>query len=1019
VRAGGTPAPSYVIANGALPTGLSLASGSGTISGIPGAVGVFSGVISAANGVDPPATQTFSIAIDQASQSITFAGLSTTPVAAPPFAVSATASSGLVVTFSSLTPATCALSSNTVTLVSGGTCTIRASQPGNATWARAPDVDQSFSIVGPSAQTISFAALADRPFGSPPFSVSASASSGLTVSFASLTSATCKVNGATVTAIAVGTCTIRASQSGNLAYAPAANVDQTFMVTSGGQTISFFPLVNRLLDVAPFELRATASSGLPVSFASVTPAICRVNDGWVMLLLAGTCTIRASQEGNGSYAPAPEVAQSFAAMPANQWVLFPQPGPQSLARPQLLASATASSGLPVTYSSLTPAVCGVSGDVVTLVAVGTCTISAVQAGDANHQPASQNRSFSITSATVDLPSAGPIPGPFIEYSTLLGGYRADGFAADTVFDVAVGPDGSAWVGGSVAGTYFPGLSSATFSNGGLDLLYLAKLNPNRGQVDVATIVGARSSNMTGNGTSVLASVEAMAIDASGNVYVAAYGVDRTFPVTGGVYTRTGPKAIFRVAADASVQPLAGSIDPAVQTIRAIAIDSAGGVYFTGVAAGGLRTTINAAIPASTAPAGGPYLIKLAPGGASVAYSTYLSVQGSRPSIAPDPQQSPIDNRTTAYALAVDAAGNAYLAGQAQANDFPVTPDAPDTSDHQNRDAFVAKVSPNGSALLWVARLGGPDAERATSIALSPDGSIVVGGKSATLPRDGFRGLAAFQLDFDYDALLVEREHGFVAKLRADGRDWVFVAPIGSQGGNLVYQPFSTVGDPSPTKVAVDSSGAIYVAGNASLDRRLPVAVMDESGNLRAIQSPAHYADGTLSLPYVTDPELYGAGAFLMKLAPNGDRLVHSVIVNEGRATGLAIDDFGAAYVVGTEAGLPQINAAQAAPGSIFVTKIISQPTPVILTTTPNPSASGQGITLAAKLGDARYAGSIEFRSGAQTLATVPLVGGAAAFSTAFAVGIHRLSAVFRGSGPFDGATAPEVVQLVNQPSAGP
>src|SRR5262249_544381 len=162
----------------------------------------------------------------------------------------------------------------------------------------------------------------------------------------------------------------------------------------------------------------------------------------------------------------------------------------------------------------------------------------------------------------------------------------------------------------------------------------------------------------------------------GNVYAAAYGTNRVYPVTGGVYARTGPMAIFRVTADASVQPVAVTIDPAVQTIRAIAVDATGAVYFTGVAAAGMATSANAAIPASSACTGGPYLTKLSPGGGSVAYSTYLSVQGSRPSIAPDAQESPIDNRTTAYALAVDAVGNAYLAGQAQANDFPATPNAP-------------------------------------------------------------------------------------------------------------------------------------------------------------------------------------------------------------------------------------------------------------------------------------------------------------------------------------------------------
>jgi hypothetical protein len=60
--------------------------------------------------------------------------------------VSASASSGLSVSFSSLTPGVCSVSGTTVTLLTGGTCTVRASQAGNATYGAAPDVDRSFTI---------------------------------------------------------------------------------------------------------------------------------------------------------------------------------------------------------------------------------------------------------------------------------------------------------------------------------------------------------------------------------------------------------------------------------------------------------------------------------------------------------------------------------------------------------------------------------------------------------------------------------------------------------------------------------------------------------------------------------------------------------------------------------------------------------------------------------------------------------------------------------------------------------
>jgi hypothetical protein len=89
----------------------------------------------------------------------------------------------------------------------------------------------------------------------------------------------------------------------------------------------------------------------------------------------------------------------------------------------------------------------------------------------------------------------------------------------------------------------------------------------------------------------------------------------------------------------------------------------------------------------------------------------------------------------------------------------------------------------------------------------------------------------------------------------------------------------------------------------------------------------------------------------------------------------------------------------------------------VLTAAPNPAVAAQSITLIATTGDARYAGAVAFRDGEQLLGTAQLGSGTATFTTTLAVGIHRLTAVFRGSGPFADAAAPEVVQVVNQ--AGP
>jgi hypothetical protein len=182
--------------------------------------------------VAPDATQGFTIVIARSAQTIAFGSLVNLPLGSAPISVSAVASSGLPVSFVSLTAPVCTIAASTVTLASVGTCTLQAIQPGNANYLAAASVNQSFNVVTES-QTIAFAPLGNRIVGSAPFTVSATASSTLPVSFASLTLSVCTIGATTVTLIGQGTCTIRATQSGNASYAAATPVDQTFTVSSG------------------------------------------------------------------------------------------------------------------------------------------------------------------------------------------------------------------------------------------------------------------------------------------------------------------------------------------------------------------------------------------------------------------------------------------------------------------------------------------------------------------------------------------------------------------------------------------------------------------------------------------------------------------------------------------------------------------------------------------------------------------------------------------------------------------
>jgi len=353
----------------------------------------------AGNATYLPATavsQTFQITSNgpKMSQTITFGPLANEPINTQPFTVSATASSGLPVSFATTTSA-CTISGDTVTLLASGTCTIKASQPGNSSYKSAPTVTQSFTV-SLLSQTITFGPLANQQMGTAPFDLTATASSGLPVSFASTTSA-CSVSGSTVTLLGGGQCTIKASQGGNSTDAAAPTVTQSFQVSQLSQTITFGTVSNQSMGAAPFPISATATSGLPVSFASTTTATCSVSGNMVTVIASGQCKIKATQSGNVTYAAAPVVTQSFEINQLSQTITFGTLSNQTLETATFTLSATASSGLPVSFTSTTTGKCSISGTTVTLIATGKCNINATQKGDATYAAApAVTQSFQIT-----------------------------------------------------------------------------------------------------------------------------------------------------------------------------------------------------------------------------------------------------------------------------------------------------------------------------------------------------------------------------------------------------------------------------------------------------------------------------------------------------------------------------------------------------------------------------------------------------------------------------------------------
>jgi chitinase len=163
------------------------------------------------------------------------------------------------------------------------------------------------TVSGLLGQTITFGALSGKTYGDPDFTVAASASSGLPVSFTA--TGNCTVSGATVHITGAGTCTITASQAGNGTYDAATPVGRSFSIAKAGQTITFTALPNKQTGAPDFAVTASASSGLPVAFAAA--GTCTISGATVHLSGAGSCTITASQAGNANWNPAVAVAQTF------------------------------------------------------------------------------------------------------------------------------------------------------------------------------------------------------------------------------------------------------------------------------------------------------------------------------------------------------------------------------------------------------------------------------------------------------------------------------------------------------------------------------------------------------------------------------------------------------------------------------------------------------------------------------------------------------------------------------------
>ena len=221
----------------------------------------------------------------------------------PDFDLSATATSRLPVSFTA--SGDCTVSGRTVHILSAGKCFLTAQQPGDATYAAAPDVDQRLSIAK-ARQKISFPLPPEKVYLDPDFDPGATASSGLPITFFAW--GDCSVDGSVVHILGAGECSLTANQPGDDNFTAAKIVDLAFQIAKADQTIEFVLLPN---PASPgiYPLSANASSGLPVSFEAW--GSCIVTGPYLQLVGLGACTLTALQPGDRNFNPAPPFEQTF------------------------------------------------------------------------------------------------------------------------------------------------------------------------------------------------------------------------------------------------------------------------------------------------------------------------------------------------------------------------------------------------------------------------------------------------------------------------------------------------------------------------------------------------------------------------------------------------------------------------------------------------------------------------------------------------------------------------------------
>jgi hypothetical protein len=308
----------------------------------------------------------------KASQTIDFPVIGSKYVSDPDFTPVATSSSALPVAFTSSNSDILSFSDNVASIHAVGQVTVTAVQTGNDEFNG--QFVQQVVTVSKGLQTIDAESIpANLTFSEDDITLPANTSGGLPIIYTSSQPTVATLSGNVLTLVAAGTTTITASQEGDANYDPV-EVSKVLTVVKAAQTISLEALPDRQFGDSSFELPASTSAGLPVSYSSSDPNVATVAGVVVTLHGVGMTMITGSHAGDDRYLPADDVSQTLNVAKGDQEV-FVDASVERLATddPYDLPAVT-SVEIAMSYSSSNTAVATISGNTVTIVGAGTTDI---------------------------------------------------------------------------------------------------------------------------------------------------------------------------------------------------------------------------------------------------------------------------------------------------------------------------------------------------------------------------------------------------------------------------------------------------------------------------------------------------------------------------------------------------------------------------------------------------------------------------------------------------------------------